>query len=45
MRARRRDKKVKMRMPPCSVDIIEWTYHSSTGFNKSFTIKSATPII
>ena len=45
MRARRQDKKVKMRMPPCSVDIIEWTYHSSTGFIKSLVIKSATPVI
>ena len=42
---RRGDKKVKMRMPPCSVDIIEWTYRSSTGFNKSLAIKSATPVI
>jgi len=43
MRARRRGKKVKMRMPPGAVVLMEWTYRSSTGFNKSFAKRSATP--
>jgi hypothetical protein len=43
MRARSRDRKVKIRMPPCSVDMMEWMYRSSMGFNKSFAIRSATP--
>lgn len=45
MRVRRRDRNVNMRMPPCWVDMMEWMYRSSMGFNKSFAIRSATPVV